>query len=94
MNPAGGALGIAGHRSWNMSSTSPPPDRCGGYCADTYVAVTGPHCGGGDSGGPVYDLDLARGLLKGGNYSTSGSCNYYFYMPIAYLSSGWSLLLG
>jgi hypothetical protein len=71
-----------------------PPERCGGYCADTYVAVTGPNCGGGDSGGPVYDLELARGLLKGGNYSPTNSCNYYFYMPIEYLSSGWSLLLG
>lgn len=71
-----------------------PPDRCGGYCADTYVAVTGPRCGSGDSGGPVYDLDLARGLLKGGNYSSTNTCNYYFYMPMDYLSSGWTLLLG
>ena len=72
----------------------PPPDKCAGYCADTYVSVTGPHCKGGDSGGPVYDLDLARGLLKGGNFSTAGTCNFYFYMPIEYLPTGWSLLLG
>jgi streptogrisin C len=72
----------------------PPHVRCGGYCEDTYVAVTGPHCKSGDSGGPVYDLDLARGLLKGGDESSTGTCNFYFYMPIEFLPSGWSLLLG
>lgn len=45
----------------------------------------------GDSGGPVYELDLARGLLKGVN-GTSTTCNFYFYMPLDYLPSGWSLL--
>ena len=73
---------------------APPHDKCGGYCEDTYVVVLGPHCGGGDSGGPVYDLQLARGVLKGGNFSSSGTCNHYFYMPMNFLSSGWSLLLG
>jgi len=72
----------------------PPHARCGGYCADTWVAVTGPNCASGDSGGPVYDLSLARGLLEGGNYSSTGTCNYYYYMPIEFLPSGWSLLLG
>jgi hypothetical protein len=67
---------------------------CGGYCNDTYVTVIGPHCAGGDSGGPVYELELARGLLKGGFTSTSGVCEYYWYMPIEFLPSGWSLLLG
>jgi streptogrisin C len=72
----------------------PPPENCGGYCADTWVSVTGPNCKGGDSGGPVYDLDLARGLLKGASYSSAGTCNFYYYMPIEFLPSGWSLLLG
>lgn len=72
----------------------PPPNMCGGYCEDTWVSVTGPNCKGGDSGGPVYDLDLARGLLKGASYSTAGTCNFYYYMPIEFLPSGWSLLLG
>jgi hypothetical protein len=75
---------------------TPSPDKCGpgGYCADTYVAVTGPNCQRGDSGGPVYELDLAYGLLKGGSVSSTGVCNYYYYMPMDFLSSGWSLLLG
>jgi streptogrisin C len=72
----------------------PPPDKCGGYCNATWITVTGPHCSGGDSGGPVYDLDLARGLLKGSSKSSTGTCNYYFYMSLDYLPSGWSLLLG
>jgi trypsin len=71
----------------------PPHDKCGGYCEDTYVTVTGPHCQPGDSGGPVYDLDLARGLFKGGNASAE-TCYYYFYTPMDFLLSGWSLLLG
>jgi len=44
---------------------------------------------------PVYDLGLALGLLKGGNYNqTTGYCNYYFYMPVEFISTGWTLLLG
>lgn len=74
---------------------APPDDKCAGHCEATYVLVDGPTCKGGDSGGPVYDLDLARGLLKGGNYNLStGACNSYFYMPMDFLPSGWSLLLG
>jgi hypothetical protein len=71
----------------------PPHDKCGGYCYATWVTVTGPNCKGGDSGGPVYDWDLARGLLKG-THGTTTSCYYYYYMSMDYLPSGWSLLLG
>ena len=77
-----------------MNGRAVPAHLCGGYCNATSVTVLGPNCGGGDSGGPVYDLDLGRGLLKAGNYSSSGSCNYYIYMSLDYLPSGWSLLLG
>lgn len=73
---------------------APPDDKCAGYCAPTWVTVTGPNCAGGDSGGPVYDLDLARGLLKGANYSSNNTCNFYFYMSLDFLPNEWSLLLG
>ncbi len=74
---------------------APPNNLCGGYCEATYVTVTGPNCKGGDSGGPVYDQDLARGTVKGENYNTSsGTCNFYYYMPVEFLPDGWSLLLG
>ena len=58
------------------------------------MTVTGPNCKGGDSGGPGYDLDLARGPLKGSSCSSTGACNFYFYMPIEFLPDGWPLLLG
>jgi hypothetical protein len=67
---------------------------CGGYCSDTWVTVFGPHCAGGDSGGPVYDLNLARGIQKASSFSSGGMCNYYIYMSLDYLPSGWSLLNG
>lgn len=74
---------------------APPDDKCAGYCAATYVLVEGPHCKGGDSGGPVWDVQLARGLLKGGNYNrVTNACESYYYMPMEYLPSGWSLWLG
>jgi streptogrisin C len=72
----------------------PPNTLCGGTCYATWITVTGPNCSGGDSGGPVYDLDLARGILKGESKSSTGTCNYYYYMSLDYLPSGWSLLLG
>jgi hypothetical protein len=52
-----------------------------------------PHCKGGDSGGPVYILDLAHGLMKGYSYNTStGACIRYWYMNLDYLPAGWTLL--
>jgi hypothetical protein len=77
-----------------MINYQPPPERCGGYCNPTWVSVTGPTCAGGDSGGPVYDGDLARGIIKGQSTSSTGTCNFYYYMSLDYLPTGWSLLLG
>jgi len=74
---------------------APPHEKCAGFCDSTYIAVRGPDCKSGDSGGPVYDLNVGRGLLKDGNYNLStGVCNFYFYMPMDFLPEGWSLLLG
>lgn len=73
----------------------PPGENCGGYCSPTWVSVYGPYCKGGDSGGPVYILDLAHGLLKGSMTNTStGECIRYWYMNLDYLPSGWYLLQG
>jgi streptogrisin C len=77
----------------DMVNYAPPDSMCGGDCYNTCITVLGPNCRGGDSGGPVYELDLARGLLKGvSSDPTSGTCNFYFYMPLDYLPSGWTLL--
>ena len=32
--------------------------------------------------------------IEGASYSSAGTCNFYYYMPIEFLPSGWSLLLG
>lgn len=71
---------------------APPGDLCAGPCEPTWVAVAGPHCRGGDSGGPVYDGTVALGLVKGGSYGADGTCRLYYYMSTDYLPPGWLLL--
>lgn len=71
---------------------APPGDLCGGPCDPVWVSVKGPSCRGGDSGGPIFSGTIAFGIVKGGNYSRDGSCNFYYYMSTDYLPKGWSLL--
>lgn len=70
---------------------APPGDLCAGPCPATWVAVAGPHCKGGDSGGPVFLGGTAFGLVKG-ETSQDGRCELYYYMPIDFLPQGWRLL--
>ncbi|WP_419825696.1 hypothetical protein [Sphingomonas sp.] len=72
---------------------APPGDLCAGPCPPTWVAVAGPDCLHGDSGGPVFDGTVALGLVKGGSFRADGRCNLYYYMPIDALPTGWSVLL-
>lgn len=71
---------------------APAGDLCGGPCLPSWVAVSGPTCGGGDSGAPVFLGATALGLVKGGTYRADGGCSLYFYMSVDYLPPGWSLL--
>ncbi|MCD2324791.1 S1 family peptidase [Sphingomonas sp. IC-56] len=71
---------------------APAGDLCGGACLPTWVAVKGPTCKGGDSGGPVFSGTSAYGVVKGASYQTDGSCAFYFYMSLDYLPAGWKLL--
>lgn len=75
-----------------LTDFAPPGELCGGPCDPTWVTVSGPVCRGGDSGGPVFNGAIAFGIVKGGNYSRSGRCNFYYYMSTDYLPEGWSLL--
>ena len=75
-----------------LTSFAPAGDLCGGACSPTWVTVSGPRCGGGDSGSPVFVGTTALGILKGGSYRADGSCGFYFYMPLDYLPNGWRLL--
>lgn len=75
-----------------LTDYAPPGALCGGPCAPTWVTVSGPSCGGGDSGGPVFRGDVAYGIVKGGTYTRSGKCAFYYYMSVDYLPEGWSLL--
>lgn len=70
---------------------APPGDLCAGPCPATWVAVSGPKCGGGDSGGPVFLGTVAFGLVKGDS-ATNGACRLYYYMSTDYLPAGWTLL--
>ena len=72
---------------------APAGDLCGGPCAPSWVAVKGPTCKGGDSGGPVFAGTVALGILKGGSYRADGSCAFWFYMAVDYLPTGWRVLL-
>ncbi len=71
---------------------APPGDLCGGPCDPVWVTVTGPSCKGGDSGGPIFNGTVAFGIAKGGSYSRTGRCNFYYYMSTDYLPTGWTLL--
>lgn len=72
---------------------APAGDLCGGPCAPSWVAVAGPGCKGGDSGGPVFLGTTALGILKGGSYRPDGSCAFWFYMSTDYLPKGWRVLV-
>ncbi|GAN13053.1 MULTISPECIES: hypothetical protein [Sphingomonas] len=73
---------------------APAGDLCGGGCTPTWVAVRGPTCRSGDSGGPVFLGGTAFGIVKGGSYRADGSCAFYYYMSLDFLPSGWSLAIG
>ncbi|MBV8685913.1 MAG: hypothetical protein JOZ90_00405 [Alphaproteobacteria bacterium] len=75
-----------------LTDYAPPGDLCGGPCAPVWVTVSGPSCGGGDSGGPVFSGDVAYGIVKGGTYDRQGKCAFYYYMSLDYLPEGWTLL--
>jgi hypothetical protein len=72
---------------------APPGDLCAGPCPATWVAVGGPQCRSGDSGGPVFLGSVAFGLVKGDS-SEKGTCKLYYYMSTDYLPPGWTLLHG
>ena len=71
---------------------APSGDLCGGPCAPTWVAVSGPSCKAGDSGGPVFDGTVALGLVKGSSYRPDGTCTLYYYQSTDYLPDGWRVL--
>ncbi len=73
---------------------APPGDLCAGPCTPTWVAVRGPDCRGGDSGGPVFVGNTAFGLVKGSSYTADGRCRLYYYMSTDYLPPTWTLLHG
>lgn len=75
-----------------MIDFAPSGDLCGGPCLPTWVAVAGPGCKGGDSGGPVFIGTTAIGLLKGASYRPDGSCVFYYYMSLDFLPDGWRLV--
>lgn len=71
---------------------APSGQLCGGYCLPTWVAVAGPTCKQGDSGGPVFSGTTAFGIVKGAGFRPDGSCAFYFYMSLDYLPTPWRLL--
>ncbi|WP_422057177.1 hypothetical protein [Sphingomonas sp.] len=71
---------------------APAGELCGGHCLPTWVAVAGPTCKQGDSGGPVFSGTTAFGIVKGATFRTDGSCAFYFYMSLDYLPTPWRLL--
>lgn len=70
---------------------APPGDLCAGPCPASWVAVRGPTCKGGDSGGPVFVGTIAFGLVKGSSYTGDGRCRLYYYMSVDYLPPGWTV---
>jgi hypothetical protein len=72
---------------------APAGELCGGFCLPTWVAVAGPTCKQGDSGGPVFSGTTAFGIVKGATFRPDGSCAFYFYMSLDYLPAPWSLLI-
>ncbi|NNG51043.1 hypothetical protein HKX05_06580 [Sphingomonas sanguinis] len=77
-----------------MPDFAPAGDLCGGGCTPTWVAVRGPTCRSGDSGGPVFLGGTAYGIVKGGSYRGDGSCAFYYYMSLDFLPDGWTLATG
>jgi streptogrisin C len=75
-----------------LTDYAPPGALCGGPCEPTWVTVRGPGCIAGDSGGPVFSGAVAFGIAKGINRSSSGRCNFYYYMSTDYLPPPWRLL--
>lgn len=76
-----------------MIDFAPPRDLCAGPCQPEWITVAGPKCGSGDSGGPVFNGNVAFGILKGAEFATkNGKCHFYFYMSTDRLPGGWSLL--
>lgn len=74
---------------------APAGDLCGGGCTPTWVAVRGPTCRSGDSGGPVFLGGMAYGIVKGGSYrGGDDSCALYYYMSVDFLPDGWALATG
>lgn len=72
---------------------APAGELCGGYCLPTWVAVAGPTCKGGDSGGPVFSGTTAFGIVKGATFRRDGSCAFYFYMSLDYLPAPWTVAI-
>jgi len=72
---------------------APPGALCAGPCTPTWVAVRGPDCKGGDSGGPVFAGTIAFGLVKGSSYTGDGRCRLYYYMSTDYLPPGWTVAI-
>ena len=70
---------------------APPGDLCAGPCTPTWVAVKGPACKSGDSGGPVFLGTIAFGIVKGDSMTADGTCRLYYYMSTDYLPPGWTL---
>jgi len=70
---------------------APPGDLCAGPCTPTWVAVRGPDCKGGDSGGPVFAGTVAFGLVKGDSVGKDGVTTLYYYMSTDYLPPGWTV---
>jgi streptogrisin C len=75
-----------------LTDYAPPDDLCGGPCEPTWVTVAGPTCIPGDSGGPVFSGEVAFGIAKGINRSSSGQCLFYYYMSTDFLPSPWRVL--
>lgn len=73
---------------------APPGDLCAGPCPATWVAVRGPDCGKGDSGGPVFSGGIAFGLMKGASFASDERCTLYYYMSTDYLPQGWTVAYG
>jgi hypothetical protein len=75
-----------------LTDYAPPGALCGGPCSPTWVTVKGPGCMPGDSGGPVFSGSVAFGIAKGINRTSSGRCNFYYYMSTDYLPPPWRLM--
>jgi streptogrisin C len=76
-----------------LTDYAPPGALCGGPCEPTWITVKGPDCIPGDSGGPVFSGSVAFGIAKGINHTTSGRCNFYYYMSTDYLPPPWKLMV-